>query len=88
MKLIDVDALLKSHCIALNGEYESCAKCLGTPYECCCLEIKGEDIYAAPTIDAIPVEWMISWINRHPNDLRCAWFASLEMEWRKEQEAK
>ena len=41
-----------------------------------------------PTIDAIPVEWLVSWINRHPNDLRCVWFASLEMEWRKEQEAR
>ena len=41
-----------------------------------------------PTIDAIPVEWMVSWINRHPNDLRCVWFASLEMEWRKEQEER
>lgn len=41
-----------------------------------------------PTIDAIPVAWLVSWIDRHPNDLRCAWFASLEMEWRKEQEAR
>ena len=39
-------------------------------------------------VDAIPVEWMVSWINRHPNDLRCVWFASLEMEWRKEQGAR
>jgi hypothetical protein len=46
------------------------------------------DIDNAPTIAAIPVEWLVSWINRHPNDLRCAWFASLEMEWRKEQETK
>lgn len=45
-------------------------------------------IKGAPTIDAIPVEWLVSWINRHPNDLRCAWFASLEMEWQKEQEVQ
>ena len=42
----------------------------------------------APTVDAIPVEWLVSWINRHPNDLRCVWFASLEMEWRQEQETR
>ena len=41
-----------------------------------------------PTIDAIPIEWMASWVKRHPDDLRCVWFASLEMEWRKEQEAR
>lgn len=47
-----------------------------------------QDVDEAPTVDAIPVKWMVSWINRHPNDLRCAWFASIEIEWRKEQEAR
>lgn len=89
MKLTDVDALLKSHCIALNGEYESCAECLGTPYGCCCLEIKGEDIYAAPTIYAIPVEWLINRANdpeRAPLYRRYA--QMLYEEWQKEQEAQ
>lgn len=47
----------------------------------------NELVNAAPTVDAISIEWMVSWINRHPNDLRGAWFVSLEMEWRKEREA-
>lgn len=58
MRLIDATALLRSRCSALDGEHESCEECLEPPYGCCCLEIKGEDIYNAPTIDAIPVEWL------------------------------
>ena len=80
-RLIDADALLvKQANIAKTFARSDAQKSL-----------MGRVMYNtehAPTIDAIPVEWMVSWINRHPNDLRCVWFASLEMEWRKEQEAR
>ena len=58
MRLIDADVLLKTYCSALNGEYKSCRECLEPPYGVCCLEVEGESIYNAPTIDAIPVEWL------------------------------
>ena len=90
MRLIDADALMVQ---MVEGPYNC-------PGDCgCCdpdrdLKIDSKTAFGcsaiihAPTIDAIPVEWMVSWINRHPNDLRCVWFASLEMEWQKEQEAR
>lgn len=82
MRLIDADAL----CTHIEDEFDGV----------CVYDVSGNEaarefcdmVDIAPTIDAIPVEWMVSWINRHPNDLRCVWFASLEMEWRKEQEAR
>lgn len=58
MRLIDADALLKSHCVALNGEYESCKECLEPPYGCCCLEIMGQDVNNATIVPAIPIEWL------------------------------
>ena len=80
-RLIDADALLvKQTNIAKTFARSDAQKSL-----------MGRVMYNtehAPTIDAIPVEWIVSWINRHPNDLRCVWFASLEMEWQKEQEAR
>lgn len=60
--LIDVDAFLSKNCIGLkgpnDGEYDSCSECLGKPHGYCCMEVKGDEIYNAPTIDAIPVEWL------------------------------
>lgn len=78
-RLIDADAIQYTHAIARSIED-------GHNWNELC--VTKEDIDAAPTVPAIPVEWMVSWINRHPNDLRCVWFASLEMEWQKEQEAE
>ena len=67
MRLVDVDALLSKNCTALkgpnDGEYDSCSECLGEPYGYCCLEMKGDKIYNAPTIDAIPVEWLENKLN-------------------------
>jgi len=84
-RIIDADALfavVKRHHDLYNGATNPADKARRDE----CLQVMC-DINDAPTIDAIPVGWMVSWINRHPNDLRCAWFASLEMEWQKEQEA-
>lgn len=75
MRLIDADALMESATIHRSA----------TSNESC---VQVDAIDDAPTVDAIPLEWLVSWINRHPNDLRCVWFVSLEMEWRKEQEAR
>ena len=62
MRLIDVEALLSKNCMALkgpnDGEYDSCSECLWEPYGYCCMEMRGDLIYNAPTIDAIPVEWL------------------------------
>ena len=89
MRLIDSDALLKSHCISLDGEYESCAECLGSPYGCCCLEINGEDIYNATTVDAIPVEWMDAQIRGYASALMSTELKALlvvKRLWEQEQE--
>lgn len=73
-RLVDADAL---------REYYNVTDPAGTFAYC---DTILQVIDGQPTIDAIPVEWLVSWINRHPNDLRCVWFVSLEMEWRKKQE--
>lgn len=61
-RLIDVNAMLAKHCIALkgpnDGEHNSCSGCLGEPHGYCCMEMKGDEIYNEPTVDAIPVEWL------------------------------
>lgn len=84
MRLIDLDQTIfvpivdESH----GGATYEMQMTVGEMFE------KFLDGFKPEVVDAIPVEWMVSWINRHPNDLRCAWFASLEMEWQKEQEVK
>ena len=91
MRLIDADALLKSHCISLDGEYESCKECLEPPYGCCCLEVKGEDIYNAPTIPAIPVEWLDAQIRGYASALKSTELKALmlvKQMWEEEQEAR
>lgn len=91
MRLIDADALLRSHCSALDGKYESCEECLKPPYGCCCLEIKGEGIHNAPTIDAIPVEWLRDKMRGYASSLKSTETAALVMVmqmWQKEQEAQ
>ena len=92
MRLIDADALLRSHCSALDGKYESCEECLKPPYGCCCLEIKGEDIHNAPTIDAIPVDWiedmLREWHNNKAPFEAIGAVSGMLVRWYKEQEAQ
>jgi len=83
VRLIDADALDK-----MLADAQTECKRNGGNFRVGVLSNVRENIADFPTIDAIPVEWLVSWINRHPNDLRCVWFVSLEMEWRKEQEAR
>lgn len=62
MRLIDADALAKKCCTGIE-EFGTCEKCLEyyARKGCdrtCYLEYRGEDVRNAPTIDAIPVEWL------------------------------
>lgn len=84
-RLIDADALYNG---TMKDEYFEYVERDNHGRESFAYSCAMQRLAEAPTIDAIPVEWMVSWINRHPNDLRCVWFASLEMEWRKEQGAQ
>ena len=96
MRLIDVDALLSKNCIALkgpnDGEYDSCSECLGEPYGYCCMEMKGDEIYNAPTIDAIPVEWLIKrreqLRQKEYGDLGVAAITKVLKYWYEEQESE
>ena len=55
MRAIDADRFLNENCGAiLWGEYKSCEEC-HKDYEACMLEISGDDIMNAPTIDAVEV---------------------------------
>lgn len=67
MRLIDADALAKKCCTGIE-EFGTCEKCLEyyARKGCdrtCYLEYRGEDVRNAPTIDAIPVEWLENRLN-------------------------
>lgn len=78
MKLIDADALAKKCCIN-REEFETCEKCIEYYVKkgcsgICYLEYRGEDVQNAPTIDAIPVEWLNNIIlNGDDEDSKAAW---------------
>lgn len=84
MRLIDADALkeqVESHavsmsvCLSMDEHYGKV-----TMREDCL-----QDINAAPTVPAIPVEWLRKW----PKDLReGAYVRDILMDWQKEQEAQ
>ena len=83
LRLIDADALrlMKvEECAGHSIEYA-----LG--WKACIEYIK-----AAPTIDAIPVEWLRSQLKNNPNDIESAYddicINELIDKWQKEQEAR
>lgn len=94
MRLIDADALAKKCCIGIE-EFGTCEKCLEYYARkggdrICYLEYPGEDVRNAPTIDAIPVEWL----EAHETEYIDDWGyepVSIGMAlnmWQKEQEAQ
>lgn len=98
MRLIDADALAKKCCIDIE-EFGTCEKCLEhyASKGCdriCYLEYRGEDVQNAPTIDAIPVEWLEQQFYDNPNsqwaekcrDVFTGWQKWQSMQ--KEQEAR
>lgn len=89
MRIIDADALYNG---AMKDEYYSFIARDNHGKESFAYSCAMQRLAEAPTIDAIPVEWLRSQMQGDPNDIESAYddicIGELIEKWQREQEAR